>query len=105
NSRSTRAHCDRLPKSGSERFRRREDCRCESPGGTRGCTCSRRGFKGQIRQNGGSCPTGRATVNSRQPWNQAAIFPTIGRSIFSQQCAGKPGRECIEHVSSSAGGE
>ena len=52
--------------------------------------------------NSSSRSTGRATVISRQPRNQAAIFPTIRRSIFSEQCAGKPGCECLEHVSSSA---
>ena len=77
----------------------------ENPGGTRGCACSRRGFKSRIRHNGSSRSTGSATVISRQPRNQAAIFPTIGRAIFSEQCAGKPGRERLEHVSSSARGE
>ena len=81
------------------------DCQRENPVGTRGRACSRRGFKSQIRHDGSSRSTGRATVISRQPRNQAAIFPTIGRSIFSEQCAGKPGRECLEHVSSSATGE
>jgi len=67
--------------------------------------CKRPRFKSRTRQNGSSRSTGCATAISRQPRDEPEIFPTIGSSIFSEQRAGKPGCECLEHVSSSARGE
>ena len=75
------------------------DCQRENSVGIRGRACSRPDSKAE---SASSRSSGRATVINRQPRNQAAIFPTIRRSIFSEQCAGEPGRECVEHVSSSA---
>src|SRR5215467_16037619 len=101
----TRQPCSRAPKPGNKRCHRQEDCQCENPGGTRSCASSRRRIESQVRHYGGGRATGVATVISRRPGDNAAIFPTVGRSIFPEQCAGKCRRECFEHVSSSARGK
>ena len=46
-------------------------CRCENPGGTRGCACSGRGFKSQIRHNGSS-----RSIRSRNRHQPAASEPS-----------------------------
>src|SRR5215475_5212781 len=96
----TRQPCGRAPKPGNTRCHRQEDCQCENPGWTRSCASSRRRIESQVRHYGRGRATGVGTVISRRPRDNAAIFPTIGSSIFSKQCTGKPGCECVEHVSS-----